>query len=138
MAKDLGFTDVSKLEQRVEELLLSGCLKDCRIDSRSLTLSRPSANENSTVSSIAETHKQLHQLGQYLSDDGFAVMVHLECLQQGLVVADSKHKDRPSGEGRSHNSYDDTTCSDSDTAVVDNCGASHTTGTTCWDVKILM
>ena len=78
MAKDLGFTDVSKLEQRVEELLLSGCLKDCRIDSRSLTLSRPSANENSTVSSIAETHKQLHQLGQYLSDDGFAVMVHLE------------------------------------------------------------
>lgn len=126
MASDLNFSTVPQLQKLIEELLLSGALKDCRMDCRTLTLIRDSNNNRSKSSSAADTQRQLHKLGQQVLDDTFAMVVRLACIENDLLVVDPQQKDRA---GRGHNpsagdEFDDDSSDDGDTPMVDVGGAS--------------
>lgn len=123
MANDLNFSSLPQLQHLIEDLLLSGALKDCRMDCRTHTLIRDSANTSSKTSSAADTQRQLQKLGQQVLDDCYSMVVRLACIENDLVVVDPQQRDRPS---RGHNpsagdEFDDDS-SDGDTPMIDVSG----------------
>jgi len=131
MANDLGLPG-NQLKTLIEELMMQGAMKDCRMDCRTLCLIRDNDN-NHDENPAYKTRRKLDKLGAQVLDDTYAMIVRLACIEHDLVVVDPQSKDR-GGRGRRGGGRggdggagpdafdDDDYSSDGDTPMVDVSG----------------